>query len=101
MINQKNLLLSKSISATFTSTLLMHCIRTMLFFDPHYLLVFDYTKQHGHVCEHPDNDEGNMGNTLRVQHVWIVSAHGVAKDVARQRTSATAKGKSILGYELR
>lgn len=41
-----------------------------------------YTEQHSHVSEHADGGEGNRGNALCVQHVWIIPAIGVAEDVA-------------------
>lgn len=40
------------------------------------------SQQHGHVIEHADDAEGNWRDVFRVQHVWIVSATGVTKDVA-------------------
>lgn len=57
------------------------------------------TKQHGHVSEHADNDEGNRGNALCVQHVWIVPAIGVTKDVACLSAVTTVKRQLINKYK--
>lgn len=54
-----------------------------------YLGVALCTKQHGHVSEHAHRVEGNGGNALCVQHVCIVPAVWVSKDVPCLRAVAS------------
>lgn len=63
-----------------------------------YLCLAADTKQHGHVGEHADNDEGNRGNALCVQHVWIVPAMGVTQDVALLSTVTTIRRQQASKY---
>lgn len=59
------------------------------------------TEQHSHVCKHADNGEGNRGKALCVQHVWIIPATGVAKDVASLSAVTSVKRQFINKYKLK
>lgn len=59
------------------------------------------TEQHGHMSEHADNGEGNGGNALCVQHVWIVPAIGVAEDVACLSAVTSVRRQLINKYKIK